>query len=227
MKIISAFHQGIVSRLRTGMPRIYRFIYFVWTLPHALYGIFRLKRRKTNTPLKIVIGAANEYQKGWIPTQQSFFDITNGKDWAKYFEPASIDVILAEHVIEHLESAEIKTALLFAAKYLRPGGYFRIAVPDGYFPGENYIDQVKPGGTGPGAADHKVLMNVETLSALILDAGLTPSPLEYFDKDGVFHFTEWNPASGKIHRSKRFDKRNKNGKLNYTSLIIDALRPES
>ncbi len=227
MKIISALHQGIVSRLRTGMPRIYRFIYFVWTLPHTLYGIFRLKRWKINTPLKIVIGAANEYQRGWIPTQQSFFDITSEKDWEKYFEPASIDVILAEHVIEHLEPAEIKTALSFAVKYLRPGGYFRIAVPDGYFPAKNYIDQVKPGGIGPGAADHKILLNVETLSALIRDAGLTPSPLEYFDKHGDFHFTDWDPASGKIQRSKRFDKRNKDGRLNYTSLIIDALHPDS
>jgi predicted SAM-dependent methyltransferase len=49
--------------------------------------------------------------------------------------------------------------------------------------------------------------------------------LEHFDEQGVFHATEWDPLEGMIERSARFDDRNKNGTLAYTSIIIDAIKP--
>jgi predicted SAM-dependent methyltransferase len=48
---------------------------------------------------------------------------------------------------------------------------------------------------------------------------------EYFDGAGRFHFTEWSPEDGMIHRSKRFDKRNRAGKLGYPSIVLDAVKP--
>jgi len=49
--------------------------------------------------------------------------------------------------------------------------------------------------------------------------------LEYFDARGNFHHAAWNEAEGMIHRSQRFDARNREGKLQYTSLILDARKP--
>ena len=77
------------------------------------------------------------------------------------------------------------------------------------------------GGKGSGAR-HKVLYNYESLSSLFERAGFKVELLEYFDSDGEFHYVDWDTDSGKIHRSRRFDKRNKNGALKYTSIILDA-----
>lgn len=54
---------------------------------------------------------------------------------------------------------------------------------------------------------------------------LTTKPnqvLEYFDKGGQFHYADWNPEEGRIHRSRRFDERNAAGLLAFTSVILDA-----
>ena len=53
-------------------------------------------------------------------------------------------------------------------------------------------------------------------------SGFTVQLLEYWDENGNFHFVEWADDAGHITRSKRYDERNQNGALNYTSLIVDA-----
>ena len=48
--------------------------------------------------------------------------------------------------------------------------------------------------------------------------------LEYFDEDNNFHFNKWDKNKGMIYRSKRYDERNKQNPLAYTSIIIDAFK---
>ena len=48
--------------------------------------------------------------------------------------------------------------------------------------------------------------------------------LEYFDENHKFHCNKWDANKGMIIRSKRFDERNLDGELNYTSIIIDAYK---
>lgn len=132
--------------------------------------------------------------------------------------------MLAEHVWEHLTLKEASIAFKYCFKYLKHGGYFRIAVPDGYHVDKDYIDYVKVRGTGPGSDDHKVLYTIEVLQKMLEDAGFTVKPLEYFNKNGEFIFNEWSTDQGKIHRSMRFDSRNQGSTLSYTSLIVDAYK---
>ena len=48
---------------------------------------------------------------------------------------------------------------------------------------------------------------------------------EYFDEAGTFHHSPWDDdAAGRIWRSERRDKRNRDGKLNFTSIILDAIK---
>ena len=145
-------------------------------------------------------------------------------DWRYFFDKNKIDAILAEHVWEHLNEKDGLLAAQNCFKFLRPGGYLRIAVPDGLNPNPEYINYVKPGGTGDGADDHKVLYNYQILSSMLEKAGFKVNLLEYFDEYGRFHAENWKPEDGMIRRSKRFDKRNTDGVLNYTSLIIDAVK---
>jgi predicted SAM-dependent methyltransferase len=102
----------------------------------------------------------------------------------------------------------------------------RVAVPDGFHPDLQYIEDVRPGGTGFGADDHKVLYDHSTLSQLFEKAGFEVQLLEYFDRRGAFRRADWLENEGRINRSSRFDPRNQDGTLRYTSIILDARKNE-
>lgn len=183
------------------------------------------------TPLRVIVGGGEfdgVNNPGWLSISEEELNLLSPQDWANKFAPASIDAILAEHVWEHLSEEEGLQSARLLWRYLKPGGYLRCAVPDGYFPDEAYQRIVQVGGPGPvdhPAATHRVLYNYRNLSALFVKAGFSVKLLEYHDEKGGFHFVDWNPEEGKIYRSYRFDHRNQNDRLVFASLIIDAIKP--
>jgi predicted SAM-dependent methyltransferase len=194
-------------------------------------GVFRdlrnLKKRvRGASPLRIVVGAGGLYEPGWIPTDVDVLDILDERHWRRLFVENSIDAILAEHVWEHLTAEQGLVAARNCFRFLRRGGYLRVAVPDGFHPDAGYIEHVRPGGSGPGADDHKLLYTHKSFRRVFESAGFRVELLEYFDSSGLFRATDWDPALGKIERSKRFDDRNKDERLVYTSLIVDARKPD-
>ncbi|WP_117169427.1 class I SAM-dependent methyltransferase [Paraliobacillus sediminis] len=182
-----------------------------------------------NENLKVVIGAGeHDNNPGWIQTQENELNLLRSEDWQNTFSPRSLEAILAEHVWEHLTYQEGIEAAMICYAYLKPGGYIRCAVPDGFFLDKDYQDIVKVGGPGPKnhpASSHKSLYNYKTLSSMFEEAGFKVTLLEYCDENGDFHFINWEEKNGYIYRSKRFDHRNKNGTLGFVSLIIDAVKP--
>jgi predicted SAM-dependent methyltransferase len=203
------------------------------TVCHAgMHGARRAGRRflihvrawLTTSP-RIVVGAGGIAMRGWILTDREQLDVLLERDWMRYFVEGSIDAILAEHVWEHLTAEQAIDAAQRCFRYLRPGGRLRIAVPDGLHPDPQYIEAVRPGGSGPGANDHKVLYTLRTLCAVFEEAGFETRALEHFDAGGNFHAAGWNATDGTVRRSSRFDQRNEEGRLRYTSIIIDAIKP--
>jgi predicted SAM-dependent methyltransferase len=193
-------------------------------------GVFRdvrtLKKLALRTsPLRIVVGAGGRFDPGWIPTDVDTLDILDERHWRRVFRENSIDAMLAEHVWEHLTPEQGLLGARHCHTFLRPGGHLRVAVPDGFHPDPQYLNWVRPGGSGAGADDHKVLYNHESFRRLFESAGFQVELLEYFDSAGQFHATKWDPSLGKIERSQRFDDRNTGGRLVYTSLILDARKP--
>jgi predicted SAM-dependent methyltransferase len=181
----------------------------------------------TEKEIKIVIGAG-EYinNPGWVHTQEEELNLLDETTWSKKFDSNTITAILAEHVWEHLTFEEGVDAAKNCHKYLRPSGYVRCAVPDGYFPDKEYQNIVKIGGPGPKdhpAASHKIVHNYHTLKKLFEAAGFQVNLLEYCDEEGNFHFKEWNPEDGVIFRSKKFDPRNRE-QMRAPSLILDAIK---
>jgi len=174
---------------------------------------------------RIVIGSADRYDSGWIPTEMEFLNLLKPGDWDRYFRPHSVEAMLAEHVWEHLTEEEGLDAAKTCFKYLRPGGYLRVAVPDGLHPNPTYLQWVRPGGASPmqKANDHKVLYTYSTLRHVFESAGFRVALYEYFDEAGTFHCQDWDANAGKIWRSRRFDKRNADGDLTFTSIIMDAV----
>lgn len=183
-----------------------------------------LARLSKSNKKKIIVGAGSQpSKKNWVNTNKHTLNLLNADTWKKYFQMDSIDNILAEHVWEHLTLEEGKKAVEVCYYFLKPGGKLRIAVPDGFHKSKSYIERVKPGGSGYGSDDHKVLYNYKTLSESLKESGFKVEKIEYFDENHKFHFKDWSFEDGLVHRS-RFDKRNKSGQINYTSLIIDGIK---
>ena len=177
---------------------------------------------------RVIIGAGNTSYEGWIATQENELNLLNINDYYKLFEKEeSVDAFLAEHVFEHLDYEEGVEAGKILYKFLKPGGYIRVAVPDVNYKNEWYYNMCKPG--GPGSIDHpaythKVFYDYRTLIEVFEKAGFKVDLLEYCDENGRFHFNYWNPEQGIIGRSLRFDTRNNDGKLGMVSIIIDAYK---
>lgn len=192
----------------------------------------RLEARRA--PLKLVVGAGSPVPRvgeagtpyeGWLLTDVDALDALRREEWAALFRPRSIENILAEHVMEHLTEEQFLEFLGVVRDFLAPGARVRIAVPDGFHPDPAYIEQVRPGGTGPGADDHKTLYTYSRVAELLAGAGWRYDFLEYFDERGQFHMKPWDDRDGVIRRSALNDPRNRERPQSYTSLIVD-IRPD-
>jgi predicted SAM-dependent methyltransferase len=188
---------------------------------------YQLKRslHKKQGDVRIVIGAASTEQQGWIATNYPVVDVTDYSVMKSFFPNNSVSAILAEHVWEHLGPDQALLAVENCFNCLEPGGYLRLAVPDGNHSDEHYIKQVRPGGTGAGSDDHKLLYTHNSMVSLLEKAGFQVRLLEWFDENQVFHAEDWSEDDGLIMRSTRFDKRNETNPTAYTSLIVDAVKP--
>lgn len=174
-----------------------------------------------NRTLKINLGSGFSFYFGWLPLDSLNFNFLQARDWQYLFSSKKIDFILCEHVLEHLSDDDISQLLTYVKQYSNPGLNFRVAVPDGFFPSDDYINAVKPGGTGKAAHDHRQLFNYNSLSSLLEKNGFSTGFLEYFDENGNFYSVYQNDSKGFVKRSFLNDIRNRNGKHNYTSIICD------
>lgn len=172
--------------------------------------------------LRLVIGAGGVDVPGWILTDLPMLDALDSEHWARIFDFDSIDRILMEHVIEHWYEDQFRHFLKIVSPYLAKNAFIRVAVPDGLHPNAEYITYVRPGGVGFGADDHKVLYDYEIMSHILAAQGYDCRLLEYFDKKGEFHALTWDTEDGMIRRSAKYDPRNKEKPLSYTSLIFDC-----
>jgi predicted SAM-dependent methyltransferase len=185
----------------------------------------RRLRALAGEPIRLIVGASGTKLPGWQETDQRYLDLLKPLDWERLFAPGSVAGVFAEHVWEHLAPGDALTAARTCHRFLATGACLRVAVPDGLHPDPAYIDRVRPGGTGAGADDHKVLYDYRSFSRVFEAAGFRVELLEYFDEAGTFHRTEWSDERGRVTRSARYDQRNAGGTLTYTSLILDAVKP--
>lgn len=175
--------------------------------------------------INLIIGSSEINYPHWISSNKHNLNITNIDDFYGVLGKRKIDKLLAEHVLEHIDNKDLSQALNNIYSCLTTSGNFRIAVPDGYHRDADYIEQVKPGGTGNGSDDHKHLFTYETLGKLLIGVGFRVKLVEYWDEHGQFHTVYSNDDQlGCIRRSFINDKRNSDGKPHYTSLIIDATK---
>jgi|LauGreDrversion4_1035100.scaffolds.fasta_scaffold164800_1 predicted SAM-dependent methyltransferase len=178
-----------------------------------------------NRPMKVIVGAALTYQRGWYSTNQQWLDISNPNDWNKVFKRKQlITNILAEHVFEHLSLKDLKIAINLIHSHMKKGGILRIAVPDGYNSNLTYLKNVGINGIGPDASDHKQLFNYDTLHSILKNAGFRPSLVEGFNKKGRLNLKKWEASEGYVRRSRKNNKIICSYTDENTSLIVDAIK---
>ena len=179
-------------------------------------------------PLRLIIGAGDQRWDGWLPTNREQLDLLDRDGWEGAFRHRRADAFLCEHVWEHLSEAEGRAAARLCFDFLKPGGFLRCAVPDGNFPDQDYQNTISVGGPGPAdhpAAGHKIVYDYRLFADVFADAGFEVDLLEYCDEHGRFHYNEWSLLSGPIYRSLLMDHRNRDQRLGFVSLIIDARKP--
>ncbi len=179
------------------------------------------KKVDSGQPVKVILGSSITGFDGWLSTDLPHFDITLAKDWDYLFKEGSIDNLLAEHVFEHLSPAQSETAFYLIRKYLKKNGVFRIAVPDGYHESPDYIEYTRPGGSGPGCDDHKILWNKDLLSKMSLECGLKIQLLQYYDSNHQFTDSYQDDQNGIILRSFEKLKSDQSTSFRMSSLIAD------
>lgn len=179
-------------------------------------------------PLRIIIGAGEQRWDGWIPTHREQLDLLDRRTWEASLGERRADALLCEHVWEHLTEDEGRAAARLCFDFLKPGGFLRCAVPDGNFPDAAYQATVQVGGPGPPdhpAADHKIVYEHRGFVDVFASAGFEVDLLEYCDEHGRFHYNQWSLASGPVYRSLMMDHRNRDGRIGFASLIVDARKP--
>lgn len=179
--------------------------------------------------MKVILGAGDQRWDGWTATQQSELDLLAPATFAQFFGEARAEAFLCEHVWEHLTLEEGKRAARLVYEFLEPGGFLRVAVPDGRHPDPAYRALVAVNGPGP-AHDHRVLYTLESFVPVFTGAGFAVTPLEYWAVDGTFHSSDWDVKAAPVYRSSALDHRNAawrdgSGLPGFTSLILDAHRP--
>lgn len=201
-----------------------RYINFIRKkIKRALF--YRNLRTEITKKKKLNVGSGNvEFDKEWFSCDINLLNLTKRSDWFRLLGFTKVNNIFAEHVWEHLSDEDTYLANQNCYKFLKKNGRLRIAVPDGNHPNKDYIDYVKPNGIGIGSDDHKILYNYCSMKKRLEEVGFRVELLEYWDENGKFHYKDWTNEYGKVRRSRRYDSRNSNGELNYTSLIIDAIK---
>ena len=177
--------------------------------------------------IRLALGSESHCTDGWIHAGCNQLDLVNPASWSCFFQKSSVDAMLADHVWEHLSEKEGRTAARNCFQFLRPGGYLRVAVPDGFHPSQTACEQVREESSVSRTAADCLLYNHRSFADMFLAAGFQVRLIEFFDREGAFHSNHWDVSKGLVQRTLLFDERNITQPYAYTSLVLDAFKPDA
>eukprot|EP00667_Euglena_gracilis_P023591 EG_transcript_26696 len=158
-----------------------------------------------NRPLMVYVGSADVRQPGFLSFPQEELDVTVDAHYAAWFCPGSVDVFLTEHTFEHIPLELHVPSFRLMLKYLKPGGFLRLAIP------------TFPPGYSPTRVDrkfrHVAFPTTEQMVATLRQAGFSEVRVL---ETGIFRRTAmvgvdtgvYDSCAGRIRRSVKHDARN-------------------
>jgi predicted SAM-dependent methyltransferase len=200
-------------------------------------------------PLRLNIGCGYTFWEGWVNADFPNWDMLSDRDWSYFMGSRKADVIYTEHVLEHLSYRQVEHFVALCARYLKPGGVVRSAVPDEYNPSAEYYHMFKPQPMSrryEANTEHQTFWSVDSLGQIFRRHGFKLKPVEYFDAEGSFHTSEIDPFYGDVKRSSdnnympihlksveeegdalewiRLNKHTFKHDYIYSSLVLDAIK---
>ena len=152
--------------LKKFIKNLFLFNYLLIVRNFILKIILKIKINfKNKKNLNIIVGASKTNYKNWISTDQNTLNLTLISDWKFLFKYNSLNNILAEHVFEHLTVSDAKIACKNYRNFLEKVA--TLVLFPMVFPDKEYIDLVKPGGSGLGAKITKNFIILDQFSILI------------------------------------------------------------
>lgn len=184
----------------------------------------RRARRFVQESDAISIGSAQDTANGFcdqvvkghtVCTDRKELDLFDFTSWLHLFEPVNHPpgVLFAEHVLEHFSPTQVQHLAAAAFLSLKPGGVFRVAVPDGYKPSPSYQQYVRAGSTPSGSGNsHIAAYTKDSIIPIFTSLGFDVRLREHFDSLGNF-FSEADAYAedemyGEVQRSWKRDRRN-------------------
>ena len=231
----SSLHHALISCSHTKVtfcPALFR-VHAVRLLQNWLGSqsrhsrAIRLLRRQIEScdRIRLAVGSESHCSENWIPAASDQIDLVNPGSWSSFLQKSSVDAILAERVWGHLSEHDSRTAARNCFQFLRPGGYLRVAVPDGFHPSQQRKTLQGGVGSETGVGGGGRLYNHLSFADVFLAVGFQVQMIEFFDQEGVFHSNHWDVSKGLVKRSLLFDERNIAQPFAYTSLVLDAVKP--
>jgi predicted SAM-dependent methyltransferase len=118
---------------------------------------------------------------------------------------ASVDRILTEHFLEHVDGVTMANILADCHRLLQPGGLMRVSVPDYRHPQYRYCLDL---GRDPRRRDHRTLTTYESCRDLVARSPFRVARFyQYWDGDRFIH-QPVDYALGHLRRTPEHDERN-------------------
>jgi predicted SAM-dependent methyltransferase len=134
----------------------------------------------------------------------------------------SVDRLHSEDCFEHLERSEYLPVLAELHRILKPGGRFRLAVPDYHNPKDAFcIDK----GFDPRDLRHLTITTYELMEETLAQSKFDRRIYYHYWKDGAFVRNPIDYSLGHVARTPDNDHRNTPDKpLHVTSLVVDLIK---
>jgi FkbM family methyltransferase len=150
-----------------------------------------------------------------------FFDsndllVADEGKWKSLFVPRTISRSFVNFALSKISRLEAEALIEKLSRYLEIGGYLRIADVDGDHPSADYAAH----GVAYGL---KWRPTLGELSDILFRYGFSVRPVEFYSVSGKFHVRPRDPIYGVVVRSRLSDHRAQDAKLQFSSLIVDAV----
>ena len=144
-------------------------------------------------PRNVYFGATYSRQPGWTSFWgEHQLDITKEVDMAQHFCPGSVDAFKSEHTYEHIPLPNTKHSWKLLHRYLKPTGYFRMAIPS-FQAGYKKMPREPIG--------HCNFMTHTIIEETFRATGYRTHFLEYVTNETLFAPQSWDLCTGEISRS--------------------------
>ena len=176
-----------------------------------------------NEPIHLNLGCGMDYKRGFtgIDINPPPYSIQHSVTEPFPLENKSVESIITEEMIEHLEEDDIVPLLNECHRILKPEGLMRIGVPDYASPKNMHkVEQVYD----PDYPDHSTFTRYSLLSRLIKESNFEEWDFKHYWNDGQFHYQPVDYSKGYIRRA--IDNKDYGGReaIMNACLLVDLKR---